>query len=146
MKKIIILSGILLFTILPISADDIVTKDIQKLPKTAREFITKHFPDNKISYIKIDKELFSTTYDVVFINGAEIDFNGSGEWTEIDGNKQGIPIAILSPSIRNYITGEFSNIPIEKVEKESWGYIEIELVNGMDLKFNKKGELVEIDD
>lgn len=44
---------------------DKVTRDVNKLPVAAREMINKHFPQAKVEYIKIEKDLFlSTSYDV----------------------------------------------------------------------------------
>ena len=84
MKRIVlIMMGF--FLALPfVSARDVITKDVEKLPAPAREFIAKYFPNEKISYIEIDKEITSTTYEVTFVNGMDLEFNKKGELVDID--------------------------------------------------------------
>ena len=86
MKKMLAMFILAMLTMQVAIAGDVVTKDVNKLPASARETIKKHFPQTKISYIKIDKDLFkSTTYEATLTNGVEIDFDSKGEWMQKRG-------------------------------------------------------------
>ena len=58
MKKIFALFALLLCFVQFSQAGDKVTRDVNKLPVAAREMINKHFPQAKVEYIKIEKDLF----------------------------------------------------------------------------------------
>ncbi len=111
-----------------------------QLPAAAQNFVKKHFPKDKIAYAEKDRR----SYEVKLDNGIELDFDSKGNWTKIDGNHNAIPAAIIPGAIRNYAKKNYPNIPIIKIEKESYGY-EIELSNDIDLKFNKQGKFLSID-
>ncbi len=146
MKKSIVMLCVSLMAFQVIVAKDHYTKDVSKLPAAAKEFVEKHFPKEQISYILIDKEnMFSTEYEVVLNNAFEIKFNKKGEWLEIDANKRALPDSVLPKEILSYVKTSFPNEVIEKIEREHWGY-DVELLNGLDLKFNSKGSLIKIDD
>ena len=61
MKKIFALFALLLCFVQFSQAGDKVTRDVNKLPVAAREMINKHFPQAKVEYIKIEKDLFLST-------------------------------------------------------------------------------------
>ena len=76
MKKIFELFALLLCFVQFSQAGDKVTREVNKLPVAAREMINKHFPQAKVEYIKIEKDLFlSTSYDVKMSDGIELEFN-----------------------------------------------------------------------
>ena len=56
-----------------------------------------------------------------------------------------VPQVLVPEAIAAYVQATFPNNVITKIDKERYGY-EIELSNDMDLKFNKKGNLIGIDD
>lgn len=55
----------------------------EKLPAAARQFITAHFADTRLSYAKVDSEWWDTTYEVVFIDGRKVEFARDGSWREV---------------------------------------------------------------
>ena len=128
-------------------ADDVVTKDQTKLPVEARNFIGKNFGDQKISYIKIDKEfLQSTKYEAVLTNGVEIDFDSKGNWTEIDCKKHPVPAAIIPAYAQEYVTSNFSDEFITQIERNRLG-IKVELnKNDLEISFDTKGNVRRLDD
>lgn len=60
----------------------IITAD--QLPAPARTYIQKTYPGVDVSYVKLDKEIFSTKYDVRLDNGMKIEFDGDGTPRDID--------------------------------------------------------------
>lgn len=123
--------------------DVIITAD--KLPATAQTFIKEYFPGSDISYAKKDKELTKTTYEVVLQDGTEIDFDSKGQWDKIDCKRATVPAKLIPDAIATYVQTNFPGQAIVKIDKELFGY-EIELQNDLELKFDKNGRLVNIDD
>ena len=123
--------------------DVIITAD--KLPAAAQTFIKEYFPGSDISYAKKDKELTKTTYEVVLQDGTEIDFDSKGQWDKIDCKRTAVPAKLIPDAIATYVQTNFPGQAIVKIDKELFGY-EIELLNDLELKFDKNGRLVNIDD
>ncbi len=108
-------------------------------------FMKTNFPGQAISYAKIDKDFSGTKYEVRLNNGVELDFDKSGTWDKVDCNFSAVPANLVPASIANYVKTHFAGAKIVKIDKERYGY-DIELSNDLELKFNKKGQLMNIDD
>lgn len=123
--------------------DVIITAD--NLPVSAQAFLKEFFPDNAVSYVKKDKEIAKTTYEVVLQNGIEIEFNSKGLWDNVDCKKAEVPAALVPAAIAEYVRTNFPGQVIVMIDKEPYGF-EVELLNGLELKFNKDGNLIRVDD
>lgn len=149
MKKLLATCMLVVLAVQVAVADDVVTKDINKLPIAAREMIKKYFPEVNISYIKIDKEfLQSTNYEAVLTNGFEIDFDSKGEWKEVDCKRTAVPAALVPDFIKRYVAENFPQERIVKIERERKGYkwYTAELSNGLDAEFDRNGNFLRLDD
>ena len=130
------------------SADDVITKDGNRLPVAASTFIGTYFPECQWQHIKIDKEGMSTNYEVNFVNGVEVDFDGKGNWTDVDTKKSGspVPAAIVPGFVTAYMqTNNFTTETIQKIEHDRSGY-EVDLSSGISLKFTNSGKFKRADD
>lgn len=146
MKKILSLVVMALIAIQFTSAKDVVTKDEMQLPLAARNFINQHFTKPQISYIKIESELFKgKKYEAVLTSGVEIEFDSKGEWTDVDCKRGAVPTSIVPEYIKEYVKANFNGQTITQIERDRYG-IEVELANDLNLKFDKKGQLRELDD
>ena len=116
----------------------------EALPANAQTFLKSHFGTKKPSYIIEDKELLSTEYKVQFDNKTEIEFDKKGNWREVDGNGDKIPSSIIPKKIASYVKTNFRKEKITKIEIGTFGY-ETKLTNGLELKFNLKGDFTKID-
>lgn len=126
-------------------ASNKLTKNESRLPKLSQEFIKKHFPNEKISFVIIDKEGMKTTYELMFTSGKEIEFYKNGQWKEIDTKKEAIPQSIIPSSLRQYVKENFPNdVYVVQMEKKFWG-IEVELSNKLELEFNRQGRFLRYD-
>ena len=114
------------------------------LPKVAQNFITTYYAVNQVSYIKMEKELFSKSYDVKLNNGVEIEFDSKGNWTEVDAKKKAVPYQIVNPKIVAYVKKSFPNNEIVQISLDG-RKIEVELTNGLELVFNKQGKFIGIE-
>ena len=123
--------------------DVIVTVD--KLPAAAQAFLKEVFPESSISYVKKDKELTKTTYEVVFQDGSEVEFDSKGNWDNVDCKRSAVPASLVPEAIAEYVQTNFPGQAIVKIDKEPYGH-EIELISDLELKFDKKGKLITVDD
>ncbi len=116
-----------------------------QLPANAQNFLKKHFPKQTPNYILKDEETFSLDYKVQLADGTEIEFDRKGNWEEVDGNKNTIPNSVVPAPILTYVQTHYKGAAIVKIDKGAWDY-EIDLNNGLELKFNSKGEFLRVDD
>lgn len=145
MKTFIFIIVATLFTNVYSFAQESYTKDATQLPAPARTFIDRHFPGQGISYIMIDKEMTNTEYEVVLTNHQEITFNKNGEWKEIDGKRNPLPKSVIPNEASSYLQSNFRDTGVKEIERKFWGY-EINLMNGLEIKLDSQGRLLEIDD
>ena len=124
--------------------DKIISEN--ELPTPAKDFITKNFSGQKVVQTVKDVDYWiKTEYEITLDNAFYLEFDGDGNWKEIDGKDSAIPTEFIPESIVQYISGNFPTQKINKIEKKSSGY-ELELSNGLDLDFNSKGKFLGIDD
>ena len=144
MKKSFLVIMVSMFTFSLASARDIVTTDVSLLPMNARNFINMHFPDDKVSYIKIDEEVIETDYEVMLDNGTEIEFNKVGDWKKVEA-ANGVPTAIIPANIQQYINKNFGGTQVREIKKKKRTY-DVELSNRLELEFDLNGNFKRIDD
>lgn len=114
------------------------------LPANAQTFLKTHFAGQEPTYIVEDKETFSKDYKVQFASNIEVEFDGKGNWEEVDGNHNAIPATVIPKAIAAYVKTNYPTATITKIDKGTWGY-EIDLNNGLELEFNSKGNFLRID-
>lgn len=147
MKRIgIILIGLALMTNMACADNDKVTNNINELPQVSRTFLKNYFNGNKVSHIKIDKDLFLVdSYDVILTDGASVEFNRDGEWKEVKSFQQNIPDTLIPAEIRQYVSQNYPGQKIMTVERGK-RKVSVDLANGLELKFDLNGNLIDIDD
>ena len=85
-------------------------------------------------------------YDVVLADGTHVDFDTDNVWEKIECTMASpVPTALIPAPIVTHIQTNFPDAMILKIDKDHDGY-EVELANGLELKFNKQGVLTEMDD
>ncbi len=128
------------------SGNDKITQDIDLLPISSRQFISEHFADVPVSHIKIEKNLLWTEgYDVILTDGSNLEFNRKGEWKEIKRRGLPIPQTIKPAEIQGQVTKSYPSNRVVAIDKDRRDY-EIKLDNGLEMKFDLKGNLIDIDD
>ena len=143
-KLMVAIAAIVVSAPLVSCKDTIISPD--QLPAAAQAFIKEHFPESTISFAKKDAELSGTTYEVTLQDGTEIDFDRKGVWDKVDCHDfQAVPATIIPAPIAAYVQTNFSTFFITKIDKEHYGY-SIELSNDIELKFDKLGNLIGVDD
>lgn len=145
MKKIILLLFMVIATSIAVRADK-YTINREQLPEPARAMLEEYFPGKKIGMIKVDRHLLKKTdYDVRLTDGTKIEFSNAGKWTSVEMKKGAVPSGLIMRTIRNYIKKNFKDVQVVKIEKKRSGGYEIELSDGVELKFNAIGGIKSVD-
>jgi len=120
--------------------------DQSQLPANARSFVTKYFSDATVAHAVKDKEIAKTEYEVRLSDGSKMEFDGDGNWKEVESKTQSLSAMTFVPqSIRDYIAKNFPTHQIRKIEKSSQKY-EVKLTNGLELEFDLNGKFLRTDD
>lgn len=144
MKKLFCSVLVILLSITTLSAEEKVI-DQSMLPKSAQSFIAKNYPQDKVSIATMERGMFDKDYKVILTSGVKVEFDGNGDWNEIEcKHNSEIPMTIIPAKIADYLKDRFSSNKVVKIEKSN-KFIEVELNNDLELKFDSKGNIVEID-
>ncbi len=145
MKRLLLLV-VSLFTMQAVMwADDDKPIAVDQLPQKAQQFIKQYFSESTIALAKMETDIFSKSYDVIFTNGNKAEFDKSGNWTEVDCKYSKVPETIIPTAIKTYVNQNYPNRKIIKIEKEDKGGYEVKLSDGWEVKFNKKFNVIDID-
>lgn len=125
-------------------ADNDKPVNVNQLPATAQQVIKGSFAGKKVALAKVESGLIDKSYDVIFTTGEKIEFDRSGNWTEIDCKRSEVPAKLVPTQIKNYVNTNYSGNKILKIEKDRNEY-EINLSNGVEVKFNKNFMVIDID-
>lgn len=118
---------------------------VDQLPEAAKTFVKTHFPESTVVYAEMETEAGAVKYEVKLNDGTELDFDKKGEWDKVDCKMTAVPAVLVPAVIAEYVKSCYPGALIVKFDKERYGS-EVELSNGLELKFNKKGQLIAIDD
>lgn len=145
MKRFSILALLLLSLTVVFACNDKVSTDIGVLPQQSRQFLSTHFAGIPVSHIQIDKDfLVVDSYDVILTDGTNVEFNRKGEWKEVKRHNAAIPTAIIPAFIRKYVKQHYPTAKVLAISRDRRDY-EVDLDNRLELKFDLKGNLIEID-
>ena len=152
MRKIVIIISLLLslFAFNILSAQEVVTQDVDTLHQKAQAFIKKHFFEEKIASLRITKERPKVYYEVTLTSGMKIKFSKNGTWEVIVCNNSTIPNGIIPARIFKYINQEelYKNSSIISISKrEEWRgkklrTYEVEMSRSIGSIFNKRGKCI----
>lgn len=146
MKKLV-LAVVAMFTMSTmVMADNDKPVQVNQLPAKAQTFLNTYFKDVKVALATQDTELFSKSYDVVFNTGDKVEFDKSGEWTEVRCRQTGVPAAIVPAQIAEYVKTTYPDAQILQIERDDRGEYEIKLSNRWEITFNKQMQVIDIDD
>ncbi len=117
--------------------NDEVVITLEELPQSAQDFIAMHFPNHSIHSIEKDNypDSNDSVYSVRFSDGLEIDFDGNGDWQEVDAGWQEVPMSVIPEQIQVYVNQNFNGVKIHSIDKEN-NQFEIELSNQKELVFD----------
>lgn len=145
-KRLLIALAVIMSISIAAVARDSYTHDASVLPQAAQTLLAQNFKAG-VSVVKIDKDFGRVSeYEVILTNGTEITFDRDGNWKNVEvGGNATIPSALIPSQISEYVRANMSGQKIVGIEKERSGY-DVELSNGIDMKFDKNGQFVRYDD
>lgn len=144
MKKILALLFCLLTVSMAVRADDDRPVRFDQLPAKAQACVKKYFPQEKVALAKMEKDFFDKKYEVIFASSSKVEFYKDGSWKEVDCKYSAVPEALIPEAILRYVKTTYPGQKVVKIEKEDRGY-EAKLASGLKLEFDKKFNLVDID-
>jgi len=149
MKKIVfaLFSVVSLTLMLSLTSmkDDDKPISFAQLPKVAQQFVKANFT-SKVSLVTLDNDLIGKSYEVILENATRIEFDGKGNWKEVDAEHGVVPKKIVPNAISSYVAKNFSGTSIKQIEKRRRGGYQVELSNGLELTFDSNLKFVRIDD
>ena len=120
-----------------------ISASFQTMPANVKNFLAKYYPKETVAKYESKKTVVGQKYEVKLNNGAEIDFDKNGNWEEIS-DKQGVPSALIPIKIKTYLAQKYKGVKVESIDKEG-DKIKVDLINDIDLEFDKNGKFLRID-
>ena len=117
----------------------------QALPEASNTFIKQHFPNATVVGVEPDSDHGGLEYDVYLNDGTQIDFDPNNQWETIECRNPSVPANFIPQAIATHIKSNYQNMPVVKIDKK-YNYYEIELSNGLELRFDQSGHFLGIDD
>lgn len=135
--------------------DSEVVLNESELPAYVQEYLTANYPDETILYAEQEGD----EIEVSMVSGLEIEFEADGsieveyededededeDQEDDDSDDVVVPATELPESALNYLSENFPNQTILKVEKDAT-YYEVYLTNGIEVYFDLSGQFIEQD-
>ena len=117
---------------------------VNELPAKAQTVLTTHFSGQKVTMATLESEIIDKSYNVILQNGTKLEFDRKGNLTEVDCKQGTVPAKLIPQSIKSYVQTNYSGQNIKKMEIDKNEH-EIELSNGLDITFNKRFQVIDID-
>ena len=115
-----------------------------QLPEKAQTFLSTYFPEAKISLVRKEIDVIELNYDVIFTDGCKVEFDRKGNWTEVDCISHPLPVGIVPEAIENVVKAHYPDAKVVKIERD-FREFDVKLNNRVELTFNKKMQLIDID-
>jgi hypothetical protein len=144
MKRNLIIMALLLASMTIVNADDRPVT-FNQLPSAAQTFINKNYPDDKVSFATVDDDFIRPDYHVALVSGVMLQFENDGSLEKVETRNGNIPEGIIPVQILQVVNSYYPDATILSYEVGRRSY-EVKLSNRLELKFNSRFELVELDD
>ena len=142
MKKSILMMLVLVLTMsMAMMADNDRVITFDQLPAQAQTLLKTHFANKVPLIVTVDWD----DYTVMYQSGEKVEFDKKGNWKDISCKSSAVPEALIPAQIKASVEQTFPGASVIKLERDRRGY-DVKLNNGMELEFNKKFQMVDIDD
>ncbi|HOO85686.1 MAG TPA: PepSY-like domain-containing protein [Prolixibacteraceae bacterium] len=140
MKQIIFIA---ILALAFVSCEKETVLDDLNIPEEISDYVNTHFPDNKIIQIIKDVDELELTYDLTLEGSFSLEFNRKKQIISINGLNK-LPDSVIPEKLLNYANNHYAEQHIVEWSLDNRDQ-EIKLDNGIELKFNTKGEFLRID-
>ena len=140
MKKILLILAVMIGTAVAAVASGGYGHNAMVLPAAAQTTLKKNFK-SEVSLVKTDRTLGRVTeYEVILTDGTEISFDRSGNWKEVEVRRSSeVPSAFVPDGVKAYVKQYQKGAKVVGIERKRGGY-DVELSNGVEMKFSKDGK------
>ena len=119
-------------------------------PETAsvrsQQFLAAHFKGLTVAFAVEDPKFIGSEYEVTYTDRTEVDFRSDGEWSSVERKYEAVPASVVPAQIQEYVAkSNFPNQYIRKIERNKYTW-EIELSNGLEIKFDRQFNVIGFDD
>lgn len=118
---------------------------LDKLPVASQTFLKTHFADLTLAYAVEDPQFIGSEYEVTYTDRTEVDFRSDGEWSSVERKYAPVPASIVPAEIAESVAGSFNGQTVRKIERDKFSW-EVELSNGLEIKFDRQFQVIDIDD
>ena len=144
MKRTLITLALVLATFAIVKADDRPVT-FNQLPQAAQTFINTNYPDEKVAFATVDDDFIRPDYHVALVSGVMLQFEHSGSLEKIETRNGNIPAGIIPFQIIDVVKQYYPEAQRTEYEIGKRSY-EVKLSNRMEMKFNTKFQVIELDD
>ena len=144
MKRTLITLALVLVTFAIVKADDRPVT-FNQLPQAAQTFINTNYPDEKVAFATVDDDFIRPDYHVALVSGVMLQFEHGGSLEKIETRNGNIPAGIIPFQIIDVVKQYYPEAQITEYEIGQRSY-EVKLSNRMEMKFNTKFQVIELDD
>ncbi len=143
MKRFLLLLGVALLAVAALADSNEMPVQMHQLPDAARETVKKYFGEVKVSSAVMEQGI-SPSYEVTLVDGTILEFDSRGQWRDIERPSAAVPDALIPMQILKFVASNYPGQQIRGIELDGKMH-DILLSNGLELKFNRKYQLVEAD-
>ena len=122
-------------------ADNDRVISFDQLPAQAQTLLKTHFAEKVPLIVTVDWD----DYTVMYKSGEKLEFDKKGNWKKINCKSSAVPTVLIPEQIKASVKQAFPGASVIKIDRDRRGY-DVKLNNGMELEFNKKFQMVDIDD
>ncbi len=140
MKRLFFLA---LLPLMLFSCESKTVIDLNNIPAEIKNYVSTHFPENKIIQIIEDKDGLELTIDVTMQDGTFLEFNRKKEIIDIESRTK-LPDSVIPTNILDYVNANYASNFIIGWELDDRNQ-QIKLDNGLDLEFTMNGDFIRID-
>ena len=99
-----------------------------------------------VAFAVEDPKFIGSEYEVTYTDRTEVDFRSDGEWSSVERKYEAVPASVVPAQIQEYVAkSNFPNQYIRKIERNKYTW-EIELSNGLEIKFDRQFNVIGFDD
>ena len=142
-KSIFFVLALVMSICLPLTlmadTDQVITFD--RLPATAQTMLKQNFSDKVPLVITADWD----DYKVMYTNGDKVEFDKKGNWRDIECKTSQVPADLVPAQIVANVNATFPGAAVTEIDRDRRGY-SVKLSNGLELEYNTRFQIVELDD
>lgn len=145
-KRFLAGAAVLLAGFTVANAAEHYSRTASALPAVAQRVISQHFTSG-VSLVKTETIMgIVDDYDVILNDGTELSFDRKGVLTDVETSAtSSVPAGLMPAGITRYVKANHAGQRIVGLERQRNGW-DVELANGVDIKFNAQGKFQRYDD